>query len=82
MWKTYVQSVFELDEASVNGLGENGNDVETVDNTTEKCHEFICTILEGVADNSKRYVLFLLAGSFMYIVPIVHNGCMGQGLHF
>ncbi|ERL95051.1 hypothetical protein D910_12321 [Dendroctonus ponderosae] len=54
VWKTYVHSVFELAETNINGLGENGSAVETADNTAEKCHEFICTILEGVADNSKR----------------------------
>lgn len=33
---------------------ENGqNDLETIDDTPEKAHEFICRLVENVTDNGK-----------------------------
>lgn len=37
-----------------NGTAE--NDLETVDDTPEKCHEFICRIVENGADNGTWFM--------------------------
>lgn len=50
-----MHSVIELTKVSINGdmSGSPAGDLESVDNTAEKCHEFICGIIEGGADNSE-----------------------------
>ncbi|XP_076254077.1 phagocyte signaling impaired [Rhynchophorus ferrugineus] len=62
IWKDYVNSVFELSDMGVNGdsTGDQESDVDTYDNTAEKCHEFICGIIESGAENS-----FLLRGPYL-----------------
>lgn len=62
VWKDYVHSVFELWQVGVNGdgLATNANDLDSLDNTAEKCHEFICGTIEGGAENS-----FLLRGPYL-----------------
>ncbi|XP_030755223.1 phagocyte signaling-impaired protein [Sitophilus oryzae] len=62
VWKTYIASVFDLYETGVNGNGPSDveNDVDSFDNTPEKCHEFICGIIEDGAENS-----FLLRAPYL-----------------
>jgi N-terminal acetyltransferase B complex non-catalytic subunit len=71
IWKEYINSVFELMAAKPcvetnnhdNHDGAADGDMETVDDTPEKCHEFICRIVENGADNgimllkSSRHIL-------------------------
>jgi N-terminal acetyltransferase B complex non-catalytic subunit len=68
IWKEYINSVFELMAAKPcvetnnhdNHDGAADGDMETVDDTPEKCHEFICRIVENGADNG-----FLLRGPYL-----------------
>lgn len=62
IWKEYICSVFALMDAkpSHENNHDNGapeNDLETVDDTPEKCHEFICRIVENGADNGTKLYL-------------------------
>ncbi|KAG5875825.1 hypothetical protein JTB14_017256 [Gonioctena quinquepunctata] len=65
IWKEYVNSVFELlsSENSTNNREciEGGeNEMESVDDTPDKAHEFICRIVENGAENG-----FLLRGPYL-----------------
>ncbi|KAI4454836.1 n-terminal acetyltransferase-related [Holotrichia oblita] len=67
IWKEYINSVFELMQSPpvVNNHGEpaeNGqNDLETVDDTPEKSHEFICRLVENVTTDNG----YLLRGPYL-----------------
>lgn len=61
IWKEYVNSVFELmsdDQRLLNNhtnSHEHGeNDLELVDDSPEKAHEFICRLVENGTDNGKN----------------------------
>lgn len=56
IWKEYLNSVFELMsvENRINNHENHessDNDLETVDDTPEKAHEFICRVVENGVDN-------------------------------
>lgn len=60
IWKEYINSVFELiSDKSYNETNNHDNhdgaenDIEMVDDTPEKCHEFICRVVENGSDNGK-----------------------------
>ncbi|KAJ8964378.1 hypothetical protein NQ314_004943 [Rhamnusium bicolor] len=59
IWKEYVNSVFELmySEKKLNNHENHDggdSDMETVDDTPEKAHEFICRIVENGSDNGNN----------------------------
>ncbi|XP_050315955.1 phagocyte signaling-impaired protein [Anthonomus grandis grandis] len=61
VWKDYIHSAIELSNITENGdnslpVGES----DTPDNSAEKCHEFICSVLEVGARNS-----FSLRGTYL-----------------
>lgn len=64
IWKEYINSVFELMNTSNvvnnhnNEIGD--NDLDMVDDTPEKAHEFICRLVENGADNG-----YLLRGPYL-----------------
>lgn len=59
IWKEYINSVMYLMKSEThiinNHVGNNctnvEDDLETVDNTPEKAHEFICRLVENGTDN-------------------------------
>ncbi|CAG9767813.1 unnamed protein product [Ceutorhynchus assimilis] len=62
IWKEYVNSVFKSTNSCINGDSQefSGDEFDCADNTAEKCHEFICCVIEGGAAND-----FLLRGPFL-----------------
>lgn len=61
IWKHYINSVFELMTIN-NGISNNhvsgeNNDLQTIDDSPEKCHEFICRIVERGVDNGNLTLL-------------------------
>ncbi|KAJ8921252.1 hypothetical protein NQ315_013724 [Exocentrus adspersus] len=65
IWKEYINSVFELialeDKTNNHENHETvENDFETVDDTPEKAHEFICRVVENGVDNG-----YLLRGPYL-----------------
>ncbi|XP_074040327.1 phagocyte signaling impaired [Leptinotarsa decemlineata] len=65
IWKEYVNSVLELmslNNSFNNGDSLNGcdNEMESVDDTADKAHEFICRILENEVGHD-----FLLRGAYL-----------------
>ncbi|XP_018335486.1 phagocyte signaling-impaired protein isoform X2 [Agrilus planipennis] len=73
VWKEYINSVFQLmsskphvnnhmDEniKTENSAGNGENEFYSVDDTPEKAHEFICSIVENGADNG-----YLLRGPYL-----------------
>ncbi|KRT80486.1 hypothetical protein AMK59_8548 [Oryctes borbonicus] len=67
IWKEYINSVFELIQSPsvVNNHAEpaeNGqNDLDTIDDTPEKAHEFICRLVENVTTDNG----YLLRGPYL-----------------
>lgn len=59
VWKEYINSVFELmgDKGNINNhinyVMNGDNELEVVDDTAEKAHEFICRIVENGVGSSK-----------------------------
>lgn len=63
IWKHYINSVFEQMSTNehVNNHTEIGdNDLDVVDDTPEKAHEFICRLVENGTDNG-----YLLRGPYL-----------------
>ncbi|KAL1489406.1 hypothetical protein ABEB36_014306 [Hypothenemus hampei] len=62
VWKHYIKSVFKLYTSNSNADTANSNlkSLDGLDNTPEKCHEFICGIIESGSDNA-----FLLRGPYL-----------------
>ncbi|XP_066144404.1 phagocyte signaling-impaired protein [Euwallacea fornicatus] len=58
-WVQYINSVFELIDSNED-INLSEGSFSNVDNTVEKCHEFICSMIEGGADNQ-----FLLRGPYL-----------------
>ena len=65
IWKDYINSVFHL-MCSQNLIENNHvenhiseeNDLEVIDDTPEKAHEFICRLVENGCDNGKYHLIF------------------------
>lgn len=58
IWKKYIQSVFELltcetqlNNHHVENHNNKESELETIDDTPEKAHEFISRLVENGADN-------------------------------
>nr|CAI5836675.1 unnamed protein product [Callosobruchus analis] len=69
IWKDYITSVFELmgsngviinDDCEDNSDAKGDSELETVDDTPEKAHEFICRIVENGTENG-----YLLRGPYL-----------------
>lgn len=61
IWKEYINSVFQLmstelhiNNHHVENYNNGDNDLENVDDTPEKAHEFICRLVENGADNGNN----------------------------